>query len=70
MGAESMIISSLFLIISNSKHVLKRIEKYWRKKSKVIYPPVNVKNFDATEDHEDYFLIVSALNPGFSLRDR
>lgn len=50
-------------IIANSKHVQKRIEKYWRKKSDVIYPPVDVGRFKAKRDHEDYFLIVSALTP-------
>lgn len=51
------------LIIANSKHVQKRIQKYWRKKATVIYPPVNVKRFEPTHNHEDYFLIVSALTP-------
>jgi len=50
-------------IIANSKHVQKRIEKYWRKKSEVIYPPVNVKRFNVKRSHEDFFLIVSALTP-------
>lgn len=50
-------------IIANSKHVEKRIAKYWRKKAEVIYPPVNVKAFLPTDAHEDYFLIVSALTP-------
>ncbi|MBU0727743.1 glycosyltransferase [Patescibacteria group bacterium] len=50
-------------IIANSEHVQKRIEKYWRRKSQVIYPPVSVGNFIPTRDHEDYFLIVSALTP-------
>ncbi|MBU0577491.1 glycosyltransferase [Patescibacteria group bacterium] len=51
------------LIVANSKHVQKRIEKYWRKKSTVIYPPVEVGKFKPTADCEDYFLIVSALTP-------
>ena len=50
-------------IVANSKHVQKRIAKYWRKDSEVIYPPVNVKALTPTADHEDYFLIVSALTP-------
>ena len=50
-------------LIANSKHVQKRIAKYWRRDSEVIYPPVNVKAFEATGEHEDYFLIVSALTP-------
>ena len=50
-------------IIANSKHVQKRITKYWRKESEVIYPPVQVQAFTPTQAHEDYFLIVSALTP-------
>lgn len=50
-------------IVANSKHVQKRIAKYWRRDSEVIYPSVNVKNFEPTAEHEDYFLIVSALTP-------
>lgn len=51
------------LYIANSKHVQKRIFKYYRQKSEVIYPPVRVKDFRATKEHEDYFLIISALTP-------
>lgn len=50
-------------IVANSKHVQRRIAKYWRQDSEVIYPPVNVKAFEPTAEHEDYFLIVSALTP-------
>ena len=51
------------VLIANSKHVQNRIYKYWRKKSQVIYPPVDVKRFTPSKHHEDYFLIVSALTP-------
>lgn len=51
------------LLIANSEHVRKRINKYWRKDAQVIYPPVDVKRFTPTKNHEDYFLIVSALTP-------
>jgi glycosyltransferase involved in cell wall biosynthesis len=50
-------------IIANSKHVRKRIAKYWRREAEVIYPPVNVTAYDPTKSHEDFFLIVSALTP-------
>jgi glycosyltransferase involved in cell wall biosynthesis len=50
-------------IIANSRHVQKRVAKYWRKEAEVIYPPVNVKAFTPTTEHEDFFLIVSALTP-------
>lgn len=51
------------MIAANSEHVKKRIAKYWRRDAEVIYPPVRVKDFQPTKDHEDYFLIVSALTP-------
>lgn len=51
------------VMIANSKHVQKRISKYYRRASEVIYPPIQVKNFKATRNHDDYFLIVSALTP-------
>ena len=51
------------ILLANSKHVQKRIQKYWRRDSEVLYPPVDVKRFTPTTKHEDYFLIVSALTP-------
>ena len=51
------------VLIANSKHVQKRIKKYWRRDAQVIYPPIDVKRFTPTKNHEDYFLIVSALTP-------
>lgn len=50
--------------IANSKNVQARIRKFYRKKSKVIYPPVDAEVIiKATKDlkKEDYFLIVSRL---------
>ncbi len=52
-----------FIAISNL--VKKRIEKYYRRDSDVIYPPVNCDFFNVAEDggSGDYFLIVSRLRP-------
>src|SRR3990172_4291617 len=50
--------------IANSKNVASRIEKFYRRDSIVIYPPVEVERIiQATKDlkKEDYFLIVSRL---------
>lgn len=50
-------------ILANSHTVQKRIEKYWRKPSRVLFPPVRTEEFSAQKEHGDYFLIVSALSP-------
>lgn len=51
------------LIVANSKTVARRIEKYWRKEAEVLYPPVDVERFTVTKEHQNFFLIVSALTP-------
>jgi len=51
------------LLIANSKHVQKRIAKFWRQESKVIYPPVQVNKYKPRQGHEDYFLMLTALTP-------
>ncbi len=47
--------------VANSKHVQKRIEKYYRLPSEVIYPPVNVDKFQYNNSSKDYFIIISTL---------
>jgi glycosyltransferase involved in cell wall biosynthesis len=48
-------------IIANSKFVAKRIKKYYKKESVIIYPPVNIDNFYISEKQESYFLMVGRL---------
>lgn len=48
-------------IIANSNFVAKRIKKYYRKNSLVIYPPVNTENFYISKKRENYFLMVGRL---------
>lgn len=61
-------------LIANSKYTQQRISKYYRRESKVIYPPVtsnqslvaNKQNTSITSyqlPDNDYFLIVSRLSP-------
>ncbi|MFZ3071946.1 MAG: glycosyltransferase [Thermodesulfobacteriota bacterium] len=50
-----------FVAISN--HVAKRIEKYYRRKASVIYPPVDCSAFGISGKTYDYYLIVSAFAP-------
>ena len=50
--------------IANSRHVQKRIKKYYLKGATIIYPPVDTKRFKPSgEKKKDYFLIVSAFAP-------
>ncbi len=49
--------------LANSQHIRKRILKYYRQESELLYPPVEVERFKAKGKHEDYFLIVSTLTP-------
>jgi len=49
--------------ISNSDNVRKRVLKYYKRDSRVIYPPVPINEFKFSEKKEDYYLIVSQLIP-------
>lgn len=50
--------------IANSQNVAKRIQKYYRKNSVVIYPPIEIEKLAAASKKykkQDFFLIVSRL---------
>jgi glycosyltransferase involved in cell wall biosynthesis len=49
--------------IANSKTVQRRIAKYYKADSTVIYPPVSIDKFSISENQEDYFLIGGRLAP-------
>ncbi|NQU99849.1 MAG: glycosyltransferase [Parcubacteria group bacterium] len=49
--------------IANSKTVAHRIEKYYRRESDVIYPPVETDKFYVSKSIGDYYLIISRLRP-------
>lgn len=51
------------IAIANSRTVQKRISKYYKRDSQIIYPPVDVKRFSVGKNKENYFLIVSQLTP-------
>ncbi len=50
------------LYLANSRNVKTRIEKYYRRKSLILYPPIDLLGFHPTEKKEDFFLIVSRLS--------
>jgi glycosyltransferase involved in cell wall biosynthesis len=49
--------------IANSKHVARRILKYYRRHASVIHPPVETSPIPTREQSQDYYLVVSALVP-------
>jgi glycosyltransferase involved in cell wall biosynthesis len=51
------------LFIANSKTVQRRIAKYYRRPSVVIYPPVDVEAFQVANTAGEYFLIGGRLAP-------
>ena len=49
--------------IANSHFIAKRIWKCYRRKDKVIYPPVDVESFELCEKKEDFYLTASRMVP-------
>jgi len=49
--------------IANSRFVAKRIKKYYKRESTVIYPPVETEQFKISAEVGDYFLIGGRLAP-------
>lgn len=52
-------------MIAISTQVKKRIKKYYKRDSEIIFPPVNTTQFASKQSHRpsDYFLVVSRLVP-------
>ncbi len=48
--------------VANSTYTAGRIKKYYRRNSKVIYPPVKVNSFVSQKEHKGYFLTVGRLS--------
>ena len=54
------------MLLAASKEVQRRVELYWRRKSDVLYPPLDdgwLMKPLSTSERSDYFLIVSTLVP-------
>ncbi len=47
--------------IANSQHTARRIWRCYRRPAKVIYPPVNLQQFDFQPEKEDFYLTISRL---------
>ena len=49
--------------LANSKFIAKRIWKCYRREADVLYPPVDVNNFQLCTDKEDFYLTTSRMVP-------
>jgi glycosyltransferase involved in cell wall biosynthesis len=49
--------------VANSQNVAGRIRQYYNRTAEVIYPPVNVDQFQVSEQDDGYYLVVSAMVP-------
>ena len=49
--------------VAISQTVRERIRRYYERGATVIYPPVDTRTFVPADRDEDYYLVVSALNP-------
>jgi glycosyltransferase involved in cell wall biosynthesis len=49
--------------ISNSAYVARRVEKYYRRTSDVVHPPVNLARFKPIESAGDYYLCAGQITP-------
>jgi glycosyltransferase involved in cell wall biosynthesis len=49
--------------VSISEFTARRVKKIYQRESRVIYPPVDIRAFQALENHEDFYLTVSRLVP-------
>jgi len=55
--------SRIDYLLANSNFTAKRIWKYWKRRSEVLYPPVNVNRFEWQKPREDFYLSVCRLVP-------
>jgi len=49
-------------LIANSNYTARRISKYYRRDSKIIYPPVDIDDFSPQKENNGYFLSVGRLS--------
>lgn len=60
---DSRTANSVDTFVANSRFISRRIEKIYRRRSTVIYPPVDTDKFLLRTDKEDFYLTASRLVP-------
>ena len=61
--ADQLAAQRVNYFIANSRFIAERIEKYYRRDSVVIYPPVDIAKFQMAQVHDSFFLLISRLRP-------
>ncbi len=51
------------ILFGNSGFICRRIEKIYRRKAQILYPPVNTRSFAFRAEKEDFYLAASRLVP-------
>lgn len=51
------------VFVANSRYVARRINKIYRRKARVVYPPVDVERFTPRSNREDFYLAMSRFVP-------
>ncbi|WP_431625455.1 glycosyltransferase family 4 protein [Enterobacter chuandaensis] len=49
--------------IANSQYIARRIKKVYGREASVIYPPVDVENFEVNNEKQDYYFTASRMVP-------
>ncbi len=52
------------ILVANSKNIQKRIQKFYRRDSVVIYPPIDLSELSLKKTKQDYFLVLNRLVRG------
>lgn len=60
---DSRTANGVDVFLANSQFIAKRVWKVYRRKSQVIYPPVDMAGFTPVINKQDYFLTASRLVP-------
>ena len=50
-------------LIANSSFTARRIKKYWKINSEIIFPPVEISRFNYKNERDDFYLSVNRLVP-------
>jgi len=58
---DTQSINRVDVLFANSKFITRRIQKVYRRKATVIYPPIDINQFSRSTIKEDYYLVVSRL---------